>query len=86
MISNCGTRTEKGSEFLDFHFKALMQSSWSYIWDSIGFIAKMKIGIILEADILATAEVVEHHSSIPQKEGLEALKEKYEEKTSSKIP
>ena len=28
VISNCGTPTEKASEFLDFHLKPLMQSGW----------------------------------------------------------
>ena len=32
-ISNCGTPTEKASEFLDFYLKPLMQNGWSYIRD-----------------------------------------------------
>ena len=31
VIPNCGTPTEKASEFLDHHLKPVMQSSWSYI-------------------------------------------------------
>ena len=34
MISNCGTPTEKVSEFLDHHLKPVMQSGKSYIKDS----------------------------------------------------
>ena len=34
MISNCGTPTEKVSEFLDHHLKPVMQSGTSYIKDS----------------------------------------------------
>ena len=34
IISNCGTPTEKVSEFLDFQLKPVMQSSKSYIKDS----------------------------------------------------
>ena len=33
VISNCGTPTEKTSEFLDFYLKPLMQNGWSYIRD-----------------------------------------------------
>ena len=33
VISNCGTPTEKTSEFLDYHLKPVMQSIWSYIKD-----------------------------------------------------
>ena len=29
VISNCGTPTEKASEFLDFYLKSLMQNDWS---------------------------------------------------------
>ena len=42
VISNCGTPTEKASEFLDFHINPLMQSGWSYIRNSGNFIDKMK--------------------------------------------
>ena len=31
VIPNCGTPTEKTSEFLDSELKPLMQKSWSYI-------------------------------------------------------
>ena len=34
VISNCGTPTEKVSEFLDFQLKSVMQSSKPYIKDS----------------------------------------------------
>ena len=43
VISNCGTLTEKASEFLDYHLKPVMQRSWSYIKDSEDFIEKIKI-------------------------------------------
>ena len=42
IISNCGTPTEKASEFLDYHLKPVMQKSWSYIKDSGDFIEKIK--------------------------------------------
>ena len=87
VISNCGVPTEKASEFLDFHLKPLMQSSWSYIRDSSDFIEKMKrVGKIPEGSFLVTADVAGLYPSIPHKEGLEALKEKLEEHPSTKIP
>ena len=59
VISNCGTPTEKASEFLDFYLKPLMQNGWSYIRDSGDFIDKMKkIGKIFEGSFLVTADVV----------------------------
>ena len=64
-----------------------MQSGWSYIRDSGNFIDKMKrIGKVPEGSFLVTADVVGIYPSIPQKEGILALKSKLEEQTSSKIP
>ena len=42
VISNCGSPTEKISEFLDSHIKNIMRESWSYIKDSNDFIKKNK--------------------------------------------
>ena len=59
VISNCGTPTEKVSEFLDSQLKPVMQSSQSYIKDSGDFIKKIKnIGAIPKDSILVTADVV----------------------------
>ena len=33
VISNCGSGTEKASEFLDYHLKSVMQKGKSYIKD-----------------------------------------------------
>ena len=87
VISNCGSPTEKASDFLDFHLKPLMESGWSYVRDSGDFIDKMKrIGKVPEGSFLVTADVVGLYPSIPHKEGILALKSKLEEQTSSKIP
>ena len=87
VISNCGTPTEKASEFFDSHLKPLMQSGWSYVRDSGDFIDKMKrIGKVPEGSFLVTAGVVGLYPSIPHKERILALKNKLEEQTSSKIP
>ena len=42
VISNCGTPTEKVSEFLDYHLKPVMQSGQSYIKKSGDFLKKIK--------------------------------------------
>ena len=75
VISNCGTPTEKCSEFLDYHLKPLMQMGWSYIKDSGDFIKKTRNpGSIPENAILVTADVVDLYPSIPHEAGLKALR------------
>ena len=79
VISNCGTPTEKTSEFLDYHLKPIMQKGKSYIKDSGDFINKIKsIENIPESSILVTADVVRLYPSIPHEAGLNALRETLE--------
>ena len=74
IISNCGTPTEKASEFLDHHHKPVMQSGWSYIKDSGDFLKKIKnVGNIPENAILVTADVVGLYPNILHNAGLKAL-------------
>ena len=74
VISNCGTPTEKVSEFLDHHLKPVMQSGWSYIKDSGDFLKKIKnVGNIPENAILVTADVVGLYPNIPHNAGLKVL-------------
>ena len=81
VISNCGTPTEKISEFLDTQLKPIMQKSWSYIKDSGDFIRKIKnLTDISEGAILVTADVVSLYPSIPHQAGLEALKKALDER------
>ena len=81
VISNCGTPTEKISEFLDTQLKPIMQKSWSYIKDSGDFIRKIKnLTDIPEGAILVTADVVSLYPSIPHQAGLEALKKALDER------
>ena len=87
VISNCGTPTEKASEFLDSHLKTIMQKSWSYIKDSADFINKIgQIGDIPENAILVTADVVGLYPSIPHKTGLKALKNALDKRKQKHIP
>ena len=79
VIYNCGTPTEKLSEFLDYHLKPAMQSVRSYIKDSGDFLKKIKkLGSLLENVILVTADVVGLYPSIPQEVGLQELEEALE--------
>ena len=75
VISNCGTPTEKASEFLDHHLKPVMQKGKSYIKDSGDFINKIKeLQSIPNGAILVTSDVVALYPSIPHEAGLKALK------------
>ena len=79
VISNCGTPTEKTSEFVDFHLKPIMQNGWSYVRDSNDFINKIKnLKHIPSNSILVTAEVVGLYPCNPHESGLNAIKEALE--------
>ena len=87
VISNCGTPTEKVSEFLDHHLKPIMQSGISYIRDSQHFSEKIKtIGSVPENAILVTADVMSLYPNIPHQAGLKALNEALEKRDIKKIP
>ena len=86
VISNCGTSTEKVSEFLDSQLKPVMQSSWSYIKEAGDFIKKIKdINNIPKDSILVTADVVGLYPSIPHEAGLEALEKALNNRTDKKV-
>ena len=86
VISNCGTSTEKVSEFLDSQLKPVMQSSWSYIKDSGDFIKKIKdINNIPKDSILVTADVVGLYPSISHEASLEALEKALNNRTDKKV-
>ena len=74
-MSNCGTPTEKASEFLDHHLQPIMKSRVSYIKDTNDFLFKLKnLGKIPENAFLVTADVVGLYPSIPHDEDLEVLR------------
>ena len=76
VISNCGTPTEKYSEFLDHHLKKVMQNGWSYTKDSGDLIKKINsLDSIPKNAILVTADVVGLYLSILHGVGLRALSE-----------
>ena len=86
VISNCGTPTEKVSEFLDSQLKPVMQSSQSYIKDSGDFIKKIKnIGAIPKDSILVTADVVGLYPSVSHEAGLRALEKAPNSRTNKNV-
>ena len=60
VISNCGTSTEKMSEFLDHHLQPVMKGGKSYIKATNHFTEKLKkLGKVPPNAILVTADVVD---------------------------
>ena len=87
VISNCGTLTEKVSEFFGHHLKPIMQNELSNIRDSQHFLEKIKsIGSVLENAILVTVDVVGLYPNISHQADLKALKEALEKRDLKKIP
>ena len=75
VISNCGTPTEKASEFLNHHLQPIMKSGVPYIKDTNDFLFKLKNPRkIPENAFLVTADAVGLYLSIPHDEGLEVLR------------
>ena len=75
VISNCGTATERVSEFLDFRIQPLVERLPSVIKDSTHFLQRLEdLGHIPSTAILCTMDVVGLYSHIPHSEGLEALR------------
>ena len=86
VISNCGTLTEKVSEFLDGELKSVMQEGWSYIKDSGDFIKKLKnIDHIPQDAIMVTADVVGLYPSIPHDAGLKVLRKVFDNRKNNNI-
>ena len=87
VISNCGTPTEKVSEYLDYILKPLMQDSCSYIKDFCDFLKKIKnVGKIPDEAILVTADLIGIYPSISHGDGLETLRKRLNKKCSPKVP
>ena len=71
VISNCGTPTEKVSEFLDHQLQPIMKQGNLYIKDKSDFLETLRaIGEIPKGAILVTADVVGLYPSIPHDKGL----------------
>ena len=87
VISNYGTRTEKVSEYLDYHLKPIMCPAKSYIKDTGDFLNKLKDFVSLPQNaLLVTVDVVGLYTSTPHQDGLDALSIKLEQREDKKIP
>ena len=87
VISNCGTPTERISEFLDLHLKPIMRDGNSYIRDSSHFLEKIKsIRSIPDNAMLVTADVVGLYPSIPHSSGLNSLRKALEKRLNKQMP
>ena len=76
VISNCVTPTEKVSEFLDHHFKPVMQEGESCLLETCN----------IYCNILVTGDVVDLYPSVPHQAGLEALREAVDKRKTRKVP
>ena len=84
VISNCGTPTEKVSEYLDHILKCIIQESWSYVKDSGDFLKKIKnVG---EGTILVTADVVGLYPNLPHWASLETLRKRLNQRETPRLP
>ena len=87
VILNCGTPTEKASEFLDHHLQPIMKSGMSYIKDTSDFLSKLKnLKKVPNNAILATADVVGLYPNVQHNEGLEVLKKQLDNFYEKSIP
>ena len=87
VISNCGTPTEKVSEFLDNHLQTIMKKGLSYIRNSGDFIDKIcRMGSIPDNAILVTADVMALYPRISHDAGLKALREVLNKREQKKVP
>ena len=87
VISNCGTATEKVSEFLDHVLKAVMQQKGSYIKDSGDFIKKKlkEIKEVANDAIKVTADVFGLYPIIRHDVGLEGLRKTLDDRVNKKM-
>ena len=87
VILNCGTPTEKVSEFLDRQLQPIMKQGNSYIKNTGDFLKKLRaIGEIPKGVILVTADVVGLYPSIPHDEGLKVLWNQYDKFIDETVP
>ena len=88
VISNCGTLTEKASEFLGHHLQPIMKSSTSgTLRTLITFCRNLKnFKKVPDNAILVTADLIALYPSISHNEGLEVLKKQLDNFYEKSIP
>ena len=76
VVSNCGTATERLSEFVDFHLQPIIKILPHVIKDISDFLCKLEqLGDIPDNAILCSMDIVGLYPRIPHEEGLRSLKE-----------
>ena len=78
VIYNCGTSTEKASEFLDHHLQPILRAGKSYIQDTGHFSEVKGSSEAPENVLLVTANVASLYPNIPHEDGLRVLYTKLE--------
>ena len=74
VISNCGTPTEKMSEYLDYNLKPIMGLAKSYIRDTSDFLKRLKELVnVPQNALLVTSDGVGLYPSISHQDGLKAI-------------
>ena len=87
VIPNCGTPTEKRSQFSDGDLKLVLQEGWLYIKDFVDFIKKLKNTDHIPPDnIMVKVAVVGLYPSKPRVAGLETLRKALDNCVDKKTP
>ena len=87
VIPNCGTPTEKLSQFSDGDLKLVLQEGWLYIKDFVDFIKKLKNTDHIPPDnIMVKVAVVGLYPSKPRVAGLETLRKALDNCVDKKTP
>ena len=86
MISSVNCHSSKISEFVDYHLQPIVWEIPSYIEDTSDFFCKLKpITEVLENSYLKTLDVKLFYASIPNPEGIKAIKISHENFTKKTI-
>ena len=87
-VSNCGTATEKLSEFVDFNLQPLVKMLPQVLKDMADFLLRLEaLGDVPEGAILSSMDVVGLYPHIPHDEGLKSIEAigKYCDKVSESL-
>ena len=75
VVSNCGTPTERISEFVDYHINPIVKVLPTVLRDTSDFLRRWEgLGHIPEIAIFGTIDVVGLYPHIPHEDGLESMR------------
>ena len=76
IVSSCGAPTERISQFVDFHFRPLVEKIPSYIKDATDFLLKLKsVGKVLPGSLLVMLDICSLYTNISHAERIKACRE-----------